>query len=141
MLLVLKVQNIFAGVLNALTPNARIVPAVRHEDMSRDAREIEAYQNDPLCTTGNLRVSVGYHGMKRMKMLVPSAKEFTLPLLVLHGTADKCTSPAAAEAFCASVASEDKTFHPFEGLFHMLFHEPERAQVMATLGDWLAAHV
>ena len=38
----------------------------------------------------------------------------------------------------AAAASRDKTLKVYDGLFHEIFNEPERAQVVDDLAAWLA---
>ena len=39
------------------------------------------------------------------------------------------------------VSSSDKTLKRYEGLFHEIFNEPERAIVFADMRQWLASRV
>jgi alpha-beta hydrolase superfamily lysophospholipase len=66
--------------------------------------------------------------------------EVQVPLLVLHGGADVLSEPAASRELYGRAASPDKTLHVYEGMFHDLWREPSREQVMKDLSDWLDAH-
>lgn len=54
-----RVQAAVGGLLSALVPRAKLVPAVRPEDMSQDPAVVAAYVNDPLNTQGNVRARTG----------------------------------------------------------------------------------
>ena len=61
------------------------------------------------------------------------------PVLVLHGTGDCVTSPEGSRELCARAGSADKTLKLYDGLYHDLFHEPEREQVTSDVIEWLQA--
>ena len=69
-----------------------------------------------------------------------SKKEFpqiTLPLLILHGTADKVTKPSGSEEFYEQAGSADKTLKLYEGHFHDLLNDVGKEQVMADIQAWI----
>ena len=68
------------------------------------------------------------------------AAEFPLPLLLVHGTADILTSAKATEEFAASVPAGRCTLKLWEGFHHETHNEPEKAEVLAYMVDWLRAH-
>jgi len=59
------------------------------------------------------------------------------PLLLMHGTADQVTCPAATREFAASTPRGLCTFIPWEGLYHELHNEYEGAEVVARGIDWM----
>jgi acylglycerol lipase len=65
---------------------------------------------------------------------------FTLPILALHGTADKLTAPSGSRALVELAPSQDKTLHIYDGFAHDLVHEPQGARVEDDILAWLAAH-
>jgi len=71
-------------------------------------------------------------------------KEFpliTLPVLILHGTADKNTNPAGSQHFYDRVGSVDKTLKLYKGAFHDLLNDSDKAQVMQDIQDWINAEL
>jgi alpha-beta hydrolase superfamily lysophospholipase len=60
-----------------------------------------------------------------------------VPLLVMHGTRDIVTDPAGSRQLYARASSNDKTLHLYPGLFHEIFNEPEREQVVGDLIAWI----
>ena len=67
--------------------------------------------------------------------------ELTLPLLVMQGSSDLLVSAQALRDVVAGVASTDLTARLWPGLFHEIFNEPEKAEVLAVLVDWLRAQL
>jgi alpha-beta hydrolase superfamily lysophospholipase len=66
--------------------------------------------------------------------------EITVPLLAMHGAADKVTPPAGSKALVEKARSTDKTLKLYPGLYHDLLHEPEKEQVTLDLVKWLSDH-
>jgi len=127
---ILALQEKLAPLLVRVIPRARIVAAVKPEEMSSDPEEVERYVKDPLNTIGNLRVLLAFKVAEGMKYLAEHAPALKVPMLVLHGTEDKCTHMPAAENLVKIISSEVKEFVPKEGLFHTLLHEPRRQEVV-----------
>jgi alpha-beta hydrolase superfamily lysophospholipase len=76
-----------------------------------------------------------------MEQIQAHQEEMSVPLLVMHGTLDKLTNPEGSKTLVAKAASQDKTLKLYDGLYHDLLHEPEKAQVLADVTAWLTAHV
>ena len=56
-----------------------------------------------------------------------------------HGTADRICHPDGSRALETAVGTDDLTVRWYDGLWHEIYHEPERAQPLADLREWLAA--
>ena len=111
-----RVQAAIGALLAAVIPRARVVAAVRPEDMNTDAACVREYVEDPLNTIGNLAARTGYEGLNAMQRLRRRWPEFEVPIFALHGCADKCTSHAATRAFVEAAASKDKVIGHWEQL-------------------------
>ena len=71
-------------------------------------------------------------------------KEFpriTLPVLILHGTADKATKPAGSQLFYDTAASTDKTLKLYDGHFHDLLNDLDKEKVMTDITAWIDARL
>jgi alpha-beta hydrolase superfamily lysophospholipase len=78
----------------------------------------------------------GIEMLQSGERVLAHAAEFPLPLLLVHGTADRITSAQASQEFAAKVHG-DCTLKLWEGFYHETHNEPEKAQVMAVMIDWL----
>ena len=63
--------------------------------------------------------------------------QFQLPVLVLHGTADRMVTPEASKLLYAKVQSPDKTLKFYDGLYHEILNEPEKDEIMEDIRMWL----
>ena len=126
--------------LSALLPTLPMI-ALDATLVSRDPDVVKAYLSDPLVHHGKLTSRLIAEMTKAMDDTVARAGEVSLPLLTMHGDADKLTSPEGSTEFHANAGSSDKTLKMYPGLFHEIFNEPEREAVLADLGHWLEAHL
>jgi acylglycerol lipase len=75
---------------------------------------------------------------ERLKSEFPN---ITLPLLILHGTADKATKPAGSQFFYDTARSTDKTLKLYDGHVHDLLNDVGKEAVMADIAGWIAARL
>ena len=64
-------------------------------------------------------------------------RRITLPLLILHGTADKATKPSGSQFFFDTAGSTDKTLKLYDGHFHDLLNDVGKEEVMADITAWI----
>lgn len=141
----LRLQQLASKPLVWLLPRARLVPGVNHAALTRDPEFLRDYLDDPLNVTDNLTTTMATQilaGMQRMqrdpRVRDPNSDFCRVPLLIVQGTSDHVTSVPELERFFNDVlASRDKTLERFEGLFHCIFNEPEKEQVLDVIVKWL----
>lgn len=107
------------------------------EVISRDPEVIRRYLRDPL-VHDRLSARLGIDLLRQGQWVLDHAGEFSLPLLLMHGSADRLTSVRASREFAARVG-DGCTLKIWEGLFHELHNEPEKNSVMVYVIDWLNA--
>jgi alpha-beta hydrolase superfamily lysophospholipase len=127
-------------ILSVVTPRAGLV-TLDVSGISRDPEVVTAYVNDPLVFHGKTPVRLGAELLKAMLRVRAEAHRITLPLIILQGGGDRLIDPACAQILYDKVGSKDKTVKIYEGLYHEVFNEPERARVLKVVETWLAAHV
>jgi alpha-beta hydrolase superfamily lysophospholipase len=113
-------------------PNGLEVDAI-----CRDPEVIRSYRQDPL-VHNRLSARLGTDLLRQGRWALDQAADFPLPLLLMHGSADRLTSARASREFAAR-AGEGCTLKIWEGLFHELHNEPEKDRVMVYMIDWLNA--
>jgi acylglycerol lipase len=120
--------RLFVGPLNLLA-------------ISRDPAVVHAYKADLLVYPRPLRARLVSSGLAQIQKMRERVREFTLPLLILHGTGDKLTPFSGSEYIYQHAASDDKTLKLYDGLYHELHNEPEQETVLNDIAAWLDAHV
>ncbi|KAI1782745.1 hypothetical protein LXA43DRAFT_1103472 [Ganoderma leucocontextum] len=65
-----------------------------------------------------------------------------LPLLIIHGTADRVISYKGSEEFFYKIKADDKEFKPFQDGFHELAYEPDGVKEKFTdeCISWILKH-
>ncbi|HTU67479.1 MAG TPA: alpha/beta fold hydrolase [Steroidobacteraceae bacterium] len=67
--------------------------------------------------------------------------DFSLPLLLLHGSADRIALPCGSGFFHEVAVSRDKTLQIFESYHHGLLNDRRHEQVEARIRDWILARL
>ena len=129
-----------SGLASRLTPG---LPTIKLDAglMSRDQNVVTAYRSDPLIYTGGLKARIGAEMLSAGQYVLGRAQSVTLPLLVLHGTADGIAAVEGSEQFYRAAASEDKTFKTYEGFYHEALNDIGKEEVVADVLTWLRAHL
>ena len=101
----------------------RVAPRLRPAGIdvtkiSKDPAVVAAYQADRLVHRGKPTLALGLGIVGQFAVLPERARTLTLPLLLQHGSADK-------------------TVRWYDGLWHEIYNEPERARPLADLREWL----
>lgn len=121
---------------------AAVLPAVPMRQLefagiSRDPAVLEENRNDPLVYHGGIPAATGLAMVRAVTYVQHHFAEFQLPVLILHGTADRMVSPEGSKEFYEKVQSTDKTLKFYKGLYHEIFNEPEKEEIFADICTWL----
>lgn len=117
------------------------VLTLRNEDFSRDAKAVEALNRDPLIVKESqpaITVAALVRADERLHDAFPS---ITLPVLIMHGTADKATVCQGSQFFFDTVGSQDKTLKLYDGHYHDLLNDLGKEEVMTDIQAWLDRHL
>jgi acylglycerol lipase len=128
---------IMGKILSVLVPKAGVL-ALNVNNVSRDPEVVTAYVNDPLVFHGKTPARLAAELLKAMRRVTAAADRITLPFIVVQGGGDKIVDPAGAQMLYDKAGSKDKTIKVYEGLYHEVFNEPERARVLKDVETWLA---
>jgi acylglycerol lipase len=129
-------KAITAG-LSKLTPKLPVFK-ISDDAVSRDPQVVLDYQRDPLNHPGKLPARTLGEIMRAMDTIPRDAVALRVPLLLLHGGADRLCPPEGSRMVHANAGSADKTLKVYDGLYHEIFNEPEQDVVLDDLVAWLA---
>ncbi|TMW61635.1 hypothetical protein Poli38472_010698 [Pythium oligandrum] len=142
----LKFQYHTMRPLGELAPHSRITPGVNYKCLSRNPEFVADFLADPLVIKLRVTSQMAVETPKAMNRLRADTRPITatssfcqIPIIFLHGSEDKVTSVPLSEEFFHSIASRDKTYEKLQGLYHCIFNEPEKEQVMNKVVSWLNA--
>ena len=122
--------------LSHLTPHLHVF-SLKNEDFSRDPNAVAAMNNDPLIAKESQPAETASEMLKAAERLKENMPKFTVPVLIIHGTADKATRPAGSQYFYDNAASTDKTLKLYEGHYHDLLNDVDKEVVMADIQSWI----
>ena len=128
-----------AEVMDRLWPAYAQASTLDPHSLSRDPEIVRALQDDPLAHD---RVSARLYlsAYRAGRWALAHAAEFPVPVLLMHGSADRVSDAAATRLFAERVPG-DCTFKLWEGFYHELHNEPERQDVFRFVAGWLQAHL
>jgi len=126
--------------LSHVAPHAHVVK-LKNEDFSRDPRVVEQMNQDPLIAHEVQSTQTMAELVRADERLKKEFPQIELPLLVLHGTADKAAKVAGSKRFYEMAGSSDKTLKLYEGHYHDLLNDVDKQVVMNDILKWLDAHI
>lgn len=133
-------QRLLGPLLSRFTPNIGVLK-LDSSMISRDPEVVRAYDDDPLVFRGKLPARTGMELLNATQFVKSRLNQLTVPLLVLHGTADTIAAPSSTDLIERGAGSKDLTVIRYEGLYHEVFNEPEQDKVLSDVLEWLDARV
>jgi alpha-beta hydrolase superfamily lysophospholipase len=119
-----------------IAPHAHVL-RLKMEDFSRDPAWVAVLNADPLTHDEVQPVQTVAAFARAGERFEREFGRITLPVLILHGTADKATRPDGSQQFFDEAGSADKTLKLYEGHYHDLLNDLGREQVMEDIVAWI----
>jgi alpha-beta hydrolase superfamily lysophospholipase len=139
-----------AAVRSALVVVAKtlgaIAPGLPLQDLdvnaiSRDPAVVAAYNTDPLVHHGKVPAGIARALLLIGETMPQRAAALTAPLLVVHGAEDRLIAVDGSRRLVEAVRSSDVDLKVYPGLYHEVFNEPERHQVLDDVVSWIKARL
>ena len=125
-------------------PVSRLFPGLPVQSLdtsalSRDPAVVAAYEADPLVYHGKVKARLGREMLQAGAFVMARADSVRLPLLVMHGGADRLAAPNGSRELYARASSEDKTLKTYNGYYHEIFNDAGKERVVGDLLEWVGA--
>ena len=135
------VQKILLALLPKLAPHLCVDNGLKPEFVARDPQVVQAYVADPLV---HRRISAGLAQwiVQQGPLTLAKAADWAhwqVPTLLMYAQADRLVDPAGSAQF-ARQAPACVTSRGFDGMYHEIFNDPDKALVFDCLKAWLDAH-
>lgn len=132
-------QRWLLALVSAIAPRTGMI-ALDANAVSRDPAVVADYIADPLVFRGKVPARTAHEMFRAIGSYPKRVGALTVPCLLMHGEADTLVSAVGAAPVFAAAGSPDKMIRIWPGLFHEIFNEPERIEVLTLTADWLEAH-
>lgn len=126
--------------IGSLLPDLPIEP-IDPDAVSRDPDVVADYKADPLVFRGKVPAGIGKALVGVGESMPRRARTITAPLLVVHGEDDRLVPAAGSRRLVECVGSTDVELKIYPRLFHEVFNEPEREQVLDDVTGWIQARL
>lgn len=125
--------------LNHVWPSLSLANELDVNQISSDPDVVRAYTEDPL-VHDRISVRMFNEWLTAVAEIFARAREFSHPVLMFHGSADKLTSAPATKEL-ADRMGEICTFRLWEGFRHEPHNEPGKRELLPWVVDWMNARI
>ena len=127
-------------VLSRVWPRFSLETGMDLGGLARDPAVAATVLGDPLFhRRGTARLSTEVTAT--IARVQAGAAGFPLPLLVLHGAADRMVPPEGSRRFVAGVGRADARLIEYEGGYHALLADVDGGRVLADVAGWIDGHL
>jgi len=131
-----RVLTMVKGLLSRVAPSVSVKNPLDPRTISRDAEVVRAYEADPL-VFDTLTPRWATEMEAAIARVHGHAARYDLPVLALLGTGDQICDHQATRRLVEGWGHWDHTTQLYDGLYHEVFNEPEKEQVLSDLVSWL----
>jgi alpha-beta hydrolase superfamily lysophospholipase len=126
--------------LSRVWPTLSMPSGLEVPGISRDPAVVQAYRDDPL-VHGKVTPRGAVGGFAAVRWTLDHAADWSLPLLIVHGGADRLVPAEASRSFFDQLPITDKERIEYEGGYHEPHNDINHKQVTSDLARWLSAHL
>ena len=131
-------QRLLLATLGRMAPNSTHSNGIKTAWISRERSVVRAYERDRLVHD---RVSprLVRFIVDSGRVVLARAARWAVPTLLMWGGADRIVAPRGSAAFAEAAPATVVQSQDYPKLYHEIFNEPERNEVLARLASWLRA--
>lgn len=129
-----QIKLILGKILQKIAPSVTMGNELNPNDLSRDSTEVEKYKNDSL-VHNQISPNFSLTFIETGKWAIKNAKKLTIPILLLHGTADKIIDYEGSKEFAAN--TKKASLKLYEGAYHELQHDLCKEEMIQDVINWL----
>jgi alpha-beta hydrolase superfamily lysophospholipase len=108
--------------------------------LARDPAVADTILSDPLFhRRGTARLSTEVTAA--IQRVQARAETFSVPLLILHGSADRMVPPDGSRRFFSRVEQTDRELREYPGAYHGLFADLGHEEVLKDTETWIEGHL
>jgi alpha-beta hydrolase superfamily lysophospholipase len=127
-------------VMSRIWPRFSLEVAMDLSGLARDPSVIQTVLADPLFhRRGTARLSTEVTAA--IARVQARAGDLAVPLLIVHGSADRMVPPDGSREFFQKVRYPVREFREYPGAYHGLFADWDQGQVLADVERWLSVRL
>lgn len=133
--------KLLAGkILSGVLPRFSLATGIDFSAASRDPKAVAACKEDPLRhSRGTARLATEL--LNTIKWIEAHIAEIKVPLLILHGGADRVTLPQSSRTFFERLTLADKERQEYPGSYHELHSDINYQEVLRDMENWIQRHL
>ena len=129
-----KFKVLMASVMKNIVPGLIQPSGLNVDHISHDTEVVDRYKSDPL-VHDKISVSLFHGAMNAGAYSLAHSADLKVPVLLIHGSDDKITSPDGSRQFAAN--NPKVTLKIWDGGYHELHNEPFKEEVFKYIIDWM----
>lgn len=133
-------KMLIGKIMYSVFPTFQMKNGLDPNDLARDTNVGTAYTADSLVHTYTT-ARLGLDLLNSGKYIIEHAANIQMPILLMQGTSDKLVSPELTKKFADHAPAKFVTYKEWKGYYHELHNEPEKADVLKVMIDWLNSHI
>jgi len=122
--------------LTRVLPSLQLGNELDVADLTHDKQIVERQRNDPY-NHGKVTLNMYAELLKAQQEVLHRGSQLMLPLLTLHGGADKINAVSGSNAFYSAAGSKEKELIIYKGYYHEIFNEIGKEKVFSDLMAWM----
>lgn len=128
-----------ARILSRIYPRFVIDLGLNQEALSRIPAVVEAYRQDPL-VHGKVSARWGTESLAVVESVKAHVADIAIPILMIHGEADRLNSVEGARVFFEQIPISDKEFWSYPGSYHEVHNDLDSEKMLGDLLEWIDRH-
>jgi alpha-beta hydrolase superfamily lysophospholipase len=127
-------------IMSRIWPRFSLEVGMDLSGLARDPAVIQNILTDPwFHRRGTARLSTEV--TRAIERVQSRAGELSVPLLILHGSADRMVLPEGSRDFFRKAGSSDREFQEYPEAYHALFADVSQREVLRDVERWLEARI
>ena len=127
-------------IMSSIWPRFSLEVGMDLSGLARDPKVVETVLADPFFhRRGTARLSTEV--TRAIERVQSRAGDLKVPLLILHGSADRMVPPDGTREFFAKVRHPDREFREYPDAYHGLFADLNQQEVLGDVERWVVSRV
>lgn len=129
-----------ARILSRIYPRFSLDLGLDHDAISRIQSVVRSYKEDPL-VHGKITARWGTESLSVLESVKMQVENVNIPILMIHGEADRFSSAEGAKKFFDQIRFHDKEFISYPAGYHEPHNDLDYEKMLSDLLNWINRHM